>query len=197
MVDPKVIKAQIKATHTDLPFWVKPEARELPHIIVEGEVIKHLVSGRYEGGFALLVATDQRLLIVDKKPLFLAVEDMRYDMVSEINYSHRLMDSILHANSFSKEVWFNSYNKPHLREATTYVQQRISEIRYQQNTSTNSQPITPMLVDDGQITQEQARGLLPVNNTTWSKVHYKMNTNNTYPTNPTFVRRRVSKFYTS
>ncbi len=196
MVDPKVIKAQLDAINSDLPFWVRPEVRELPRVIVEGEVIKYVVSGRYEGGFALLCATDQRMLIIDKKPFFLAVEDMRYDMVSEINYSHRLMDAILHANSFSKEIWFNSYRKQHLREATSYLQQRISEIRQQQAPQDAEDSNMLSMLDDGKLTGEQAKGLLPVNRQVWERVNYKMNTNNSYASNPSFMRRKVSKFHT-
>jgi hypothetical protein len=47
-----------------------------------GEEIYELVNGIYEGGFAIVVATDVRLLLIDKKPMnYLNVEDLRFDMI--------------------------------------------------------------------------------------------------------------------
>src|SRR3990172_4577729 len=89
-VDLKINKLGIKNR-----FWGRPEIRELQHILTDEEVITNAVNGHYEGGFALLLSTDQRLLLVDKKLWFLSMEDIRYDMVSEVDYCARLLDSTI------------------------------------------------------------------------------------------------------
>lgn len=195
MVDARVIKTQLKAINEDQPFWVKAELRELPNIIVEGETIKHLVAGRYEGGMAIFVASDQRALIIDKKPMFLSVEDVRYEMLSEINYSHKLFDSVVHINSFNKSIWFSSFRKSQLRQLTSYIQQRLSEMRNQEATESR-------LMEDYLTSQQQsAAGLTPTKPVpytpqAWEQVNERVNTVNTYANKPMFMRHRVSKFDT-
>lgn len=187
MVDVQTIKAQLREINEDQPFWVKAEIRELPNVIVENEKIKHMVAGRYEGGFALFIATDQRALVIDKKPMFLSVEDIRYEMISEINYSHKLFDSVIHINSFNKVIWFNSFRKKQLRQLSLYIQQRLSEMRHQEE-ALATQPI------------EQYSEFRPVSTPyspqAWEQVNERVNTVNTYANNPMFMRRRVSKFGT-
>ncbi len=215
MVTGKVIHDQIKALDDNLPFWVGPEIRELPQIIIEGETIKHATSGRYQGGIALLIATDQRILVIDKKPLFLAVEDMRYDMIAEINYSHRLLESMFHVNSFNKDLWFSSWRKQQLRALTLYIQQRLSDIRQQREQGEGFEevqqssfaptatpqpqvgltvPQTAKAREDSKFSDDQARALLPASSRVWGQVSQNLYVNNTYNNNPILMRRRVSKF---
>lgn len=63
----------------------RKEIAELPAIIPEGEEIFGLVQGVYNGGQGILVATDRRLLFVDKGLLYgLKVEDFGLDKVTSI-----------------------------------------------------------------------------------------------------------------
>jgi hypothetical protein len=93
MVQLSVIDAQLTKLGIKKTFFSKPEIKELQHILMDGEDIVKCVAGRYHGGFALLVATERRLLLIDKKPLYLTVEDIRYDMISEVDMNTRLFDS--------------------------------------------------------------------------------------------------------
>jgi hypothetical protein len=85
MVSHREVERQLKAIGAEFRFWNKPEIRELKHVLVHGERIMHCVSGRYEAGFAILCITDQRVLLIDKKPFYLTLEDVRYDMVAEVD----------------------------------------------------------------------------------------------------------------
>lgn len=190
MVDAQTIATQLRSINEDQPFWVKAELRELPNIIVENETIKHLAAGRYEGGLALFVATDQRALIIDKKVMFLSVEDIRYEMISEINYSHKLFDSVVHINSFNKAIWFNSYRKKQLRQLSSYIQQRLSEMRNQETVETK-------ILEDylsHQTTDYIPTPTVPYSPQDWDRVNERVNTVNTYASKPMFMRRRVSKY---
>lgn len=140
MVHQSVIEARLSQLGVRKTTGNKAEIRELQHILMDNEKIVAFATGRYFGGFAVLVATDHRVLLVDKKLLFLTVDDIRYDMISEIDFSSRLLDSTIHLFTVNKQHSFTSMKYRHmLRKMFSYIQQRITEIRtYQQG---NSQPI--------------------------------------------------------
>jgi hypothetical protein len=129
MVQLSVIDAQLTKLGIKKTFFSKPEIKELQHILMDGEDIVKCVAGRYHGGFALLVATERRLLLIDKKPLYLTVEDIRYDMISEVDMNTRLFDSSISLYTVNKQLLFNSTSQHRLRDLTTYVQQRVMELR--------------------------------------------------------------------
>jgi len=77
----------------------------------------------------MLVATNQRVLLIDKKPLYLTLEDIRYDMMAEVDYNHRLMNASILIVTPSKTLRFVAYNNDRLRKLFHFVQQRVMEIR--------------------------------------------------------------------
>lgn len=127
-------------------FWGRPEIRELQHILSEDEVITNAVNGHYEGGFALLLSTDQRLLLVDKKLWFLSMEDIRYDMISEVDYCARLLDSTISVVTLNKILRFTAIRKKNLRSLTTYIQDKITVLRSSRE---------PMQAPSQQLTTQQ------------------------------------------
>jgi hypothetical protein len=81
-----------------------------------------------------LVATDVRLLLVDKKPFnYLTVEDLRFDMINEIDYNHRLFGAYISISTGSKNLKFRSYNQPRLRKLIGHVQHCMAEAKKKQN----------------------------------------------------------------
>jgi hypothetical protein len=128
MVDVKNIQQQLKALKFGGSPWNQAELRELPNIIHEGEKISECVNGFYEGGIALLVATEMRVLLIDKKPLnYLNVEDLRFDMINEIDYSHRLFGATITISTGGKTLKFKSYNQARLRNLINLVQEHMSD----------------------------------------------------------------------
>ena len=87
------------------------------------------VNGYYDGGFALLCVTNYRVLIVDKKPLALTVEDLRYDMIAEVDYSSRVFTSVFHVYTPMRTLIFTSWSISKLRTSMNYIQQRVMELR--------------------------------------------------------------------
>lgn len=70
-----------------------PETHCLPSILKPGEVIFGVVYGRYhkEGertviGRGLLVITDRRVILIDKKPLFVQSDDIKFEVISGVDY---------------------------------------------------------------------------------------------------------------
>ncbi len=133
MVSPQSVEKQLKKLKFNPHGWGKAEVKELPHVLVADEEIYELANGFYEGGFALLVATNIRVLLIDKKPLnYLTVEDLRFDMINEIDYSHRLMGAYITITTGSKALKFTSTNQPRLRKLITHVQHCMAEVKMKQ-----------------------------------------------------------------
>lgn len=131
MVKLEAIEQQLQAIGVKAHFWNRPEIVELQHILLPGEVLEGAVNGRYEGGFATLFVTDQRILLVDKKLLHLSVEDMRYDMISEVDFGSQLMSGTLRICTPTKTLSFASFKPAALRAFAFFIQQRVIEIRQQ------------------------------------------------------------------
>jgi hypothetical protein len=140
MVEPQVIHEQLKKIGFKTHGWGRAEAKELPHIILPDEEIYECVNGIYEGGFALLVATDVRVLLIDKKPLnYLTVEDLRFDMINELDYNHRLMGAYISISAGNKNLKFRSYNQPRLRKLISHVQHCMADSKKKESSHQQGQ----------------------------------------------------------
>lgn len=182
MVQPDEVKRQLVKIGAAKLVWGRPELRELPRILFEREELSHIVYGRYEGGYALLCATDQRVVLIDKKPFFLTLEDTRYEMISDVQFNHRLLDASLWLGTVHKRFIFRAYNHSKLRNMTSYIQQQVMTAR--------QQPQQQMV----QVTPATTNGLLPPN-----PVETLLETPARPPLNPyktpLMIRHRVSRFY--
>lgn len=65
----------------------KAEARYLPTLIKDDEHIMAAVYGRADTGGAMLVATDRRIIFLDKKPLIVTTDEISYEVVSGVGIS--------------------------------------------------------------------------------------------------------------
>ena len=133
MVHPSLIEARLGKLGFSASRWFRAEINELQHILMNDEEIVSLACGRYFGSFALLVATDQRMLIIDKRVFFMTIEDIRYDMISEIDFN---MQQVYAANltvyTMNKTHKFTTVKyKRQLRELATFTQRRVWELRQQ------------------------------------------------------------------
>lgn len=130
MVSREVVQKQLKAVGCNYRFWGRAELDELQHVLIDNETIAHCVNGQYENGFALLCATDHRVLLIDKKPMnFLNLQDVRFEMITEFDYNHRLFTAGVRICTPTKTLIFSSWNQSRLRALLSYVQQRVIEIR--------------------------------------------------------------------
>jgi hypothetical protein len=140
MVSKHTVEQQLKGLKFNFHGWGRSEVRELPHILLPDEEISECVNGMYEGGFALLVATDLRLLLIDKKPLnYLTVEDLRFEMITELDYNHRLIGAQISINAGTKNLKFKSYNQQRLRKLLTHVQHCMVESKKRESSGQQDQ----------------------------------------------------------
>lgn len=177
MVTKQEIERQLNAIGAKFTWWGKAEVKELEHIIEPSETIMYCINGRYEGGFAMLCVTDRRALLIDKKPLYLSLEDLRYDMISEVAFDGRLVDSTIIIYSSAKQLRFTSFKGDKLRKATAYLQRRVMEIRQHPQSAA------------GQFVQQAVDNLQ-------GGVHsYEYRITNPYTKIPLMMRRKIPRFY--
>lgn len=133
MISKQAVEEQLKRIGCNFRFWGRSEVNELGRILMEDEIIAECVNGEYGNGFAMLVATNHRILLVDKKPLlYLTVEDYRYEMITEFNYNHRMLDATINIYTTNKTMHFTSWNQHRLRKLLEYAQARVLEMRHHQ-----------------------------------------------------------------
>jgi hypothetical protein len=130
MIHPSLIEARLGELKFRCSRWFQAEISELQHILMDNEKIVALACGRYFGSFALLVATDQRLLLIDKRVFFMNYEDTRYYMISEIDFNSQFYSATLTVFTINKTHKFTSWKyRNQLRDVTNYVQNRVAYLR--------------------------------------------------------------------
>lgn len=129
MVTKDVIDMQLKAVGSKYELWGRTEVSELHKILWPGETIQYAINGYYDGGFALLCITTMRVLIVDKKPFSFTVEDLRYDMIAEVDYNARIITARLYIVTPLRTLIFTSWGMNKLQASSQYIQHRLMDIR--------------------------------------------------------------------
>lgn len=132
MTKSQIVSEQLRQTGSSFRYWGRSEAKELPRLLFPDETIVHALNGRYEKGFALFCATNQRLLLLDKKPLVLCFEDMRYEMISEVDYTEQLFAASMSLRTPGRNLRFSSFRVGRLRNLTSYIQEQVTYVRHHQ-----------------------------------------------------------------
>jgi len=76
---------------------ILPETNALPLVIQPNEIIEGIVYGRYKQdspdsshitiGRGALIATDRRVLLIDRKPLFMKCSEISHRVINAVSYS--------------------------------------------------------------------------------------------------------------
>lgn len=188
MVSFDEVEEQLKKVGCNFRFWSRPEIKELRNILVPGEIVAQCANGRYENGGALLCVTNHRLLLIDKKPMFLTLEDIRFDMISEIDYSAQAFEGTVTIMTPNRKLRFTGWNQGRLRTILNYTQSRVTDLR-QHYISRQFQPQMQMRDDHYSA---------PVVGSLAMQGHYggQIMPINPYTNGPlTMRRRRIPKFY--
>jgi hypothetical protein len=131
MVSALKVEEQLREIGFSARGWGRGEVRELCKVLADDEIILQCANGYYQNGFAMLVATNQRLILVDRKPMFLTLEAIWYDKIGQVYYNHRLLNSTLCISSPNKDISFTSVNQGRLRQILSYAQERMMAARGQ------------------------------------------------------------------
>ncbi|MEI8187832.1 MAG: PH domain-containing protein [Candidatus Saccharibacteria bacterium] len=84
-MDKKIIdrvSEELKKAGVKSPALIKLESKSLANILYPDEFIGGAVHGAYSGGLAWLIATNKRIIFMDKKPFFNTIDEISYDVVS-------------------------------------------------------------------------------------------------------------------
>ncbi|MFA5004249.1 MAG: PH domain-containing protein [Candidatus Saccharimonadales bacterium] len=150
MVSLRNLDEQLKRVGCNFRFWGRSEIRELSNVLMTDETIMQCVNGVYEGGFAMLCITQYRVLLIDRKPMMLTIEDLRYDMIAEVDFNNRVVNATLRIFTPVKNLVFSSWSQLRLRKSVNYIQQRVMELRQHNMTAQQlqmgSQPGMPQLL---------------------------------------------------
>lgn len=129
MVASKTLRSQL--SRLKLHFWVfgRAEVKELRKILKPGEIIVHCAHGYYHGGSGLLVATNERLLLIDKRPFYLNLEEMKYQNIKGVECANQMLTATITINSGAKRLQFKSVSDARLKMIAGYVNDEIEYAR--------------------------------------------------------------------
>ena len=98
-------------------FWL-PETHVLPYIIHPDEHIRGIVYGKYRHngvepsqGRGALVVTDGRILLIDKKPLFLKCDELAYRVVSGVTYTRVGLAGTVTLHTRAGDIHVRTFNQ--------------------------------------------------------------------------------------
>lgn len=109
-------------------FFSKREILELPKVLVPGEKVLAIISGFYAAGTAVLCVTSKRLLLIDKKMIRLSLEDIRFESIREVHYSHQPILACMQLYYAGRQMQFKTWHKKELRLLSQLVQQKMFEV---------------------------------------------------------------------
>jgi hypothetical protein len=122
------VKTELKNVGMQKPGLRSHEAQYLPHLIRDDEHIEGAVFGYMDIGFAMLVATDKRLIFLDRKPLFMNGDDITYDIIGGVSYSHGVIGSTVTLRSRIKDYKVFTFNKASADYLVRYINGRCVEL---------------------------------------------------------------------
>lgn len=124
------IKTQIQHIDGVSKLLGRKEIKELPNILWEDEIVEKMVQGQYNTGIGILVATNKRLLFVDKGLIYgLHVEDFPYDKITSIQYKTGLLYGEIKIFASGNKADIGGIIKKQTRDFAEYVRARISGIK--------------------------------------------------------------------
>ena len=117
-------------------MWL-PETHYLPHLLHKGENIMGSVFGRYSltrdnsVGRAALVATDHRVLFLNKKPLFMQVDELSFSIIGGVTFTSVLIMGFVTLHTRLGDFKLRTFNLKNAANFVDYVEtkclQQISE----------------------------------------------------------------------
>jgi hypothetical protein len=90
----------------------------------------------------MLIATNQRLLLVDRKPMFLTIEAIWYDKIVQFDFNHRLMNSTVRIFTPNKQLSFTSVNQGRMHSILVYSQEMMIVAKQEHRHELDSTPQT-------------------------------------------------------
>lgn len=121
------IKKQVGSLDGASRLLAFKEIKELPKILWEDERIEQLIQGMYNNGNGLLVATNKRLIFVDKGMIFgLKVEDFPYDKITSLQYETGILMGEITIFAAGNKAEIKYLDKARTRVFAEFVRARVT-----------------------------------------------------------------------
>lgn len=120
------IQDQIKNKSGISKFLGKREIKELPSILWEDESVENIIQGTYNNGTGMLIATNKRLIFVDKGMIKLRVEDFPYDKISSIQYQTGILLGKMSVFTSGNRAEITNLSKNETKPFAEYVRARVT-----------------------------------------------------------------------
>ncbi len=102
-------------------MW-RSESRFLPHIIRPDEQLGGIVYGHCKEGFAMLIATDRRVVFLDKKPLFINQDEFNYFAITGVTFSQAGPGCKVTLHTRIKDYELQTFNEVCARNFVQYIE---------------------------------------------------------------------------
>lgn len=124
------IQAQIDKLGELDTFGTKKEIKSLPEILRDGELIKGLTSGFYDGNTWLIVCTNYRLIFLDKGMIYgLKQVDIPLDKVNSVQCETGLFFATVVVWDGASKIQIEQIAKKHGKEFTNKVNDALHEYK--------------------------------------------------------------------
>jgi len=127
MATPQEVEAALKKLSGVQKFLGRREIKELPKLLWQDELPEKVTQGLYEGGNGLLVATNKRLIFIDKGLISLRVEDFPYDKITSIQYSAGLLMGEITIFASGNKAVIKQVPKDQVRDFAEWLRARITK----------------------------------------------------------------------
>lgn len=122
------IRAELRQ-HGAVPYdMLLPETYYLPTVIHPDEHIKGSIFGRYKYGDAIgrgaLVATDQRVVFLDKKPLFVHYDEVTFMIIGSVSYTRTTLVGYVTLHTRLGDFQLRTFNHRNAYNFVKYIEEK-------------------------------------------------------------------------
>ncbi len=101
-------------------MWL-PETHYLPRVVRGNEHIHGSVYGKYNKTRGAFVATDQRVIVLNKKPMFVGQGDISYEAVESISRTQVGPIGTVTINTRAEDYMIRTFNQKNAKNFVEYV----------------------------------------------------------------------------
>ena len=124
----KVIIEALRASGADNAMFSNWEVKALPDILDDGELPEKIIGGQYNGSIGVLVATDRRLLFVDRGSFgSLQVEDFPYPTIQSVLSTAGMMYGSITIKSAGSSALIDNTLKRFSHEMANFVRKKAMD----------------------------------------------------------------------
>lgn len=117
------IRHEMKTVGLTPVAMLRPESLYLPKIINPDEALKGVVYGHDVYGSVMMVASDQRIVHMNKRPHVIDIEEIDYEVVSGISYYSGIISSVI-LHTRSRDYRVHTFNHVSALTFISYIEER-------------------------------------------------------------------------